>query len=175
MKTPKQQMLASLEAFGKLFQLPSPTPDYLEAIQTVLKFHNWDIDQFNNALNALTQDDKYAEISRFGKYPTIHDYLRVDKQIKSAPFYQALSRYMSGSWWEKDTILELATPQQMNAIEISGGLSKLYERANGEMATPIYKLIDIVAQNESEAPSDAIDNSHRIGKPINLAQIIFRK
>lgn len=168
MKTAKQYMLESLEAFGKLFQLPDPTPEYLETIQMALRSHKWKLSQFINALNALTQDERYAEASRFGKYPTIYDYLRIDRQIRSKNFYDALSSYLSGNWWKREIVLELATPAQMNAIESAGGLKKLYERANNDLPTPVYKLVDVVAQNESEAPTKTITTAMRIGaiKPI---------
>ena len=39
------------------------------------------------------------------------------------------------------------------------------------MPTPVYKLVDIVAENESEAPTELIDTGHRIGAPTTLKQI----
>lgn len=175
MKTAKQHMLESLEAFGKLFQLPRPTADYLETIQIALRSHNWKLSQFNNALNMLTQDAEYAETARFGKYPTIYDYLRIDKQTKSAPFYNALSKYLSGDWWEKENVMKLATTEQANALLLSGGLNNLYERATGEIKTPVYKLVDIVTRNENESPEELIDTQHRIGQPTAMAQIMAEK
>lgn len=172
MNTKATEMIINLfTKFGVLYQLPAPDPEYVIAVQEYLSAHKWKLSELNGALNALLKDEKYAETARFGKYPAISDFFRVKQQIDSKPFYDALSSYLSGNWWEKDDILALATPEQMNAIETSGGLSKLYERANGEMATPVYKLVDIVAQNESEAPTETIDNSHRIGAPQTLKQI----
>lgn len=157
--------------FGVLCQLSAPDPEYVIAIQEYLSIHHWKLSELNKVLNTLLKDEKYIETARFGKYPTINDLFRIKQQIDSKPFYDALSSYLSGNWWEKENILALATPEQMNAIATSGGLSKLYERANGEMATPVYKLVDIVAQNESESPTEIIDTTARIGAPVEFNQI----
>lgn len=166
-----KDVIKSFKRFGVLYQLPEPNPEYVIAIQEYLSVHKWRLCEFNAVLNMLLRDEKYAETARFNKYPAISDFFRIKQQMDSKPFYDALSAYLSGSWWEKDTVLALATPEQENAIMASGGLSKLYERANGEMATPVYKLVDIVAQNESEAPVELIDTEHRIGKPQTMQQI----
>lgn len=162
-KTPKQIMMEELIVFSKLCQLPLPEPDYLKAIMMGLSAYKWNLGDFKRALRYLTQDDSYAEIARFGKYPTLHDFLRVKKQADSQPFYRALSAYLAGDWWEKDTIKELATPEQANAIYLSGGLENLYARATGDKPTPVYKLVEIVSKNESDTPVEIIDTSHRIG------------
>lgn len=175
MKTAKQHMLESLEAFGKLFQLPRPTPEYIEAIQIALQANKWMLSDFNNALNKLTQDESYAELARFGKYPTIYDFLRVKKQNESSRFYQTLGAYLAGNWWEKETILQIATPAQINAITLAGGLENLYQRATGEKSTPVYKLLEFVTKNETETPTELIDTEHRIGAPQSMHQIINQK
>ena len=170
-KTVKQKMMESLIAFGKLYQLQNPSQEYFETLRIVLHENKWRLSEFNNVLNLLLKDEKYADAARFGKYPTINDFFRIRQQTRSKPFYDALSAYLSGGWWEKDTVLMLASPAQINAITASGGLSKLYERANGEMSTPVYKLVDIISQNEAEAPAELIDIKHRIGAPQTLQQI----
>ena len=170
-KTTKQKMLESLEAFGRLFQLPSPPIEYFETLRTALHNYGWRLSEFNSVLNILVKDEKYAEIARFGKYPLISDYLRIRQQLKSKPFYETLSAYLSGCWWEKDNVLALASPAQENAIMMAGGLSNLYNRANSEKATPVYKLADIIAENESNAPTERIEITQRIGGPAPLQQI----
>lgn len=170
-KTAKQKMMESLIAFGKLYQLPMPSADYLETLQTALRAYKWRLSDFNNVLNQLVKDDTYAEIARFGKYPTIHDFLRIKQRLDSKPFYDALSAYLSGAWWEKENVLALATPAQSNALLLAGGLQNLYGRATGDISTPVYKLIDVVAAKESEAPEELIDVGHRIGAPASLQQI----
>lgn len=171
-KTPKQHMTESLIQFGRLFQLPEPSAEYVDAIYNALHSYQWTLKQFVSVLNQLVKNSKYIESARFGKYPTIYDFLHTKSQLDSKPFYDALSAYLSGEWWTKDEVLTLATPTQMNAISLSGGLSKLYERANCEISTPVYKLVDIVAENESEVPAERIDNEHRIGGPSTLKQIV---
>lgn len=176
-KTVKQKMLESLIAFGKMYQLPTPSADYLETLQAALHSDTqngqpkWRLHDFHKVLNLLLRDDKYAECARFGRYPTVHDFFRIRKQIDSNDFYTALSMYLSGAWWEKDRVLSLASPAQANAIMQAGGLSCLYERAHGDIPTPVYKLVDMIAQNESEAPTEIIDTEHRIEKPQTLKQI----
>lgn len=171
-KTTKQKMLESLEAFGRLFQLPPPPIEYFETLRAALHNYGWKLSDFNAALNMLVKDEKYTETARFGKYPLISDYLRVKQISKSKLFYEALSAYLSGCWWEKDNILALATPAQENALMMAGGLSGLYQRATSDIATPVYKLIDIVTERESEAPTERIDMEHRIGAPTSMKQII---
>ena len=171
MKTSKQYMLGYLEAFGKMFQLPSPSADYVEVIHTALQAYKWKLSDFYKVLNQLVKDDSYAEIARFGKYPMIHDYLRVKRQMDSSGFYSALGSYLSGNFWERDDVLALATPEQMNAITMAGGLSNLYARATGEKPTPVYKLVDTIAKYESESPDETIDTQHRISGPTSLQQI----
>lgn len=175
MKTPKQIMLEHLEMFGKMFNLPAPDATYLETIQQALHVKGWKISEFLAVLNALTTDDKYAESARFGKYPMLYDYLRIKKRIDSKDFYDSLAAYLSGCWWEKETVLALATPEQSNALIAAGGLSNLYQRASGDMPTAVTKLVDIVAEHEEESPSQTIDTSHRIGKTEPLKQIILKK
>lgn len=157
--------------FGVLCQLPAPDPEYMIAIQEYLSAQRWRLSELNNVLNQLLKDEKYAEFARFGKYPIVHDFLRIKQKMDSKPFYDALSTYLSGAWWEKDRVLSLASPAQANAIMQAGGLSNLYQRATADMPTPVYKLVDIVAQNESEAPTELIDTEHRIEKPQTLKQI----
>ncbi len=172
MKTAKQFMMEQMIIFGKLYQLPSvPTPEYMEALQVALRSYGWTIGDFRQALAQLTRDDSYAETARFGKYPTIHDFLRVKKQTDSQPFYKALGAYLSGDWWEKDTIKQLATPEQHNAILLAGGLENLHARATGDKPTPVYKLVELVSKNESEAPIEKIDTTNRIGGPAAMHQI----
>lgn len=170
-KTVKQKMLDSLEAFGKLFQLPPVPADYFETLRAALHNYGWRLSEFNEVLNILVKDEKYAEIARFGKYPLISDYLRIKQQLKSKPFYESLSAYLSGCWWEKDNVLGLASPTQKNAIMMAGGLSNLYQRATGDVPTPVYKLVDIITEYEAEAPTERIDTTHRIGGPTTMKQI----
>ena len=170
-KTAKQYMMENLIIFGKLYQLPNPAPEYLEALQAALRSYGWTLGDFRHALSQLTKDDTYAETARFGKYPTIHDFLRIKRQTDSQPFYVALGAYLAGDWWAKDTVKRLATPEQSNAILLAGGLDNLYNRATGEKATPVYKLVELVAKNESEAPLEKIDTTNRIGGPAAMHQI----
>lgn len=174
-KTSRQYITEALIRFGRLFQLPEPQAEYVDAIHNALHTQKWKLSTLLNVLNRLSTDQAYAETARFGKYPTIYDYLRIEKQLKSANFYQVLTSYLSGNWWEKETIFELATEQQENAITLAGGLENLYNRATSDIPTPVYKLVDIVAQNESEAPEQLIDTSHRIGQPTPMAQIMAQK
>ena len=171
-KTVKQKMLDSLEAFGKLFQLPPVPADYFETLRAALHNYGWRLSEFNAVLNILVKDEKYAETARFGKYPMISDYLRIKQLQQSKPFYDALSAYLSGCFWEKDNVLALASPAQENAIMMAGGLSGLYRRTKGDIPTPVYKLINIIAENEANAPTERIDNQHRIGAPISMKQIV---
>lgn len=170
-KTPKQIMMETFVMFGKIFQLPFPDPDYVEAMQVALRSYGWTIGDFKRVLNQLTRDDSYAETARFGKYPTAHDFLRIKKQIDSQPFYSALGAYLSGDWWAKDTIKQLATPEQANAIVLAGGLDNLYNRATGDKPTPVYKLVELVAKSEAESPVEKIDTAHRIAAPVAMNQI----
>lgn len=172
-KTPRQYMTEFLIQFGRMFQLPEPPAEYIDAIYTALHEYNWTIRQFAQVLNELVKDETYTEQSaRFGKYPMISDYMRIKQKSASKPFYDALSAYLSGSWWEKDNIMALATPTQANAIMQAGGLKNLYERATGDMPTPVYKLINIVSENESEAPQEIIDIKHRINAPTTLQKML---
>lgn len=173
-KTVKQRMMESLIAFGKMYQLPMPTADYLETLQAALHAYKWRLSEFNNVLNLLLKDDKYAEFARFGKYPTIHDYLRIKQRINSKPFYDSLSAYLSGDWWEKDNVLALASPAQATAIMQAGGLTTLYQRATSDRAIPVYKLVDIVAENESATPTEATDTGHRLGAPTTMKLSLAR-
>ena len=172
MKTPRQYMTELLIKFGRMFQLPEPPAEYVDAIYTALQGQNWTVKEFAIILNTLVNDDKYTEQSaRFGKYPMISDYLRTKKQSKSKEFYDSLSAYLSGDWWEKENVLKHASPAQKNAIMQAGGLENLYQRATGDIPTPVYKLVDTIAENESEVPTELIDTEHRIGKPQTLKQI----
>lgn len=170
-KTSIQYMTGFLIKFGQMFQLPEPPAEYIKAIHSALHEYKWTLGQFSQALNQLVKDEKYAESARFGKYPMISDYLRIKQRFDSKEFYDALSSYLSGNWWEKDNVLALATPAQHNAITMAGGLSNLYQRATSDTPTPVYKLVDIVVENESETPTELIDVSHRIGAPTTLKQI----
>ena len=171
-KTPRQYMTEFLIKFGRMFQLPEPSAEYIDAIYTAIHGQNWTIKQFTVVLNILTTDEKYTEQSaRFGKYPMISDYLRIKKHSDSKPFYDALSAYLSGCFWEKENIIEYASPAQANAIMQAGGLENLYQRATGDIPTPVYKLVDMIAENESETPTELIDTGHRIGKPQSMKQI----
>lgn len=171
MKTTKQYMGEQLIIFANLFQLPNPTMEYIESLQIALRSYGWTLGDFRKALSQLTRDDAYAETARFGKYPTIHDFLRIKKQTDNQPFYTALGAYLAGDWWAKETVTQLATPEQNNALVLSGGLDNLYNRANGEKSTPVYKLVELVAKNESEAPLEKIDTTNRIGGPAAMYQI----
>ena len=171
MKTAKQYMGEQLIIFANLFQLPNPTMEYIESLQIALRSYGWTLGDFRQTLAQLTRDDSYAETARFGKYPTIHDFLRIKRQTDSQPFYKALGAYLAGDWWEKATINQLATPEQHTAIMLAGGLENLHARATGDKPTPVYKLVELVAKNESEAPAERIDTTHRIGSPTAMAQI----
>lgn len=171
MDTPKQKIMKYMLDFGKLYQLPHPPVDYIETLYAILHENKWRFSELEAVLRNLLHDDKYAEVARFGKYPTYYDLNRVKKQIKSKDFYDALTSYLSGCFWEKENILKYASPAQKNAIMQAGGLENLYQRATGDMATPVYKLIDIISQNESDTPLETIDTNHRIGVPQTLKQI----
>lgn len=175
MKTARQYITEALIKFGRLFQLPEPQAEYVDAIHNALHAKKWKLSTFMDVLNSMTTDQNYAETARFGKYPTIYDYLRIEKQRKSANFYQVLTSYLGGNWWEKEIVLELATEQQINAITMAGGLENLYNRATSDTPTPVYKIVDIVAQNETESPEQLIDTSHRIGQTTPIAQIMAQK
>lgn len=166
-----EAILGMFKKFGVLYQLPTADPEYVLGIQEYLSAQKWRLSELSNALNALLKDEKYAESAKFGKYPTIPDFLRVKKRSDSKPFYDALSAYLSGCFWEKENILEYASPAQANAIMQAGGLENLYQRATGDMPTPVYKLVDMIAENESETPTELIDTGHRIGKPQSMKQI----
>lgn len=166
-------MTELLIKFGRMFQLPEPPAEYVDSIYNALHGQNWTVKQFAAILNQLVTDKAYTEQSaRFGKYPMISDYLRVKKQSESKEFYESLSAYLSGCYWEKENIASLATPEQRNAITLAGGLENLYQRATGNMPTPVYKLIDIITENELEAPAELIDTEHRISGPATLKQIL---
>ena len=169
-KTTKQKMMESLVLFGRLYQLEKPTQEYFEALRSVLHSRKWRLSEFNKVLNILLKDDKYAELARFGKYPTINDFFRIKQKIDNKPFTDALSLYLSGCYWEKENVLTLATPAQLNAIEASGGLSAMYSRANGNYAIPVEKIVDSILVNESVGLTKNIDTNHRIGGP-NLLKI----
>lgn len=171
-KTPRQYMTEYLISFGRMFQLPEPPAEYIDAIYNALHTYQWTLKQFANVLNQLVHDEKYAETARFGKYPTINDFIRIKKQMESHEFYSTLSAYLSGAWWEKEQIMQIATTAQKNAIALAGGLDNLYQRATCDVPTPVYKLVDIVTTNESESPEELIDTQHRIGKPTSMTQII---
>ena len=166
-----EKIINMFTKFGILYQLPTPDPEYVVSIQEYLSGQKWRLSELGYVLNALLKDEKYAESARFGKYPTINDFLRINTQRESKSFYYALSSYLSGNWWEKDNVLALATPAQINAIMQAGGLSNLYQRATGDKSTPVYKLVDIIAENESEVPTELIDTDHRIGAPTTLKPI----
>lgn len=171
-KTPRQYMTELLIKFGRMFQLPEPPAEYVDAIYTAIHGQEWTIKQFAVVLNTLVTDEKYTEQSaRFGKYPMISDYLRIKHRSDAKDFYDSLSAYLSGCFWEKENVLKYASPAQKNAIMQAGGLENLYQRATGDMPTPVYKLIDIISQNESETPTELIDTGHRIGAPTTLKQI----
>ena len=172
MKTAKQYMMEELLQFGIVFQLPRVELAYLEAIQAELRARNWMLSDFKRTLAFLKTDAMYADAARFGKYPTINDFLRAKKELGSKDFYLALSNYLAGDYWEKENIDRIATPEQKNAITLAGGLQNLYARATGDTPTPIYKLIDMVSQNESESPAQIIDTSRQITGPASLKQIL---
>lgn len=170
MKTAKQYLMESLIIFGQMFQLPKPSPEYLESIQVALRAYGWTVGDFKKVLWQLVKDDSYAESARFGKYPTIHDFLRVKKQLEAQPFYTALSAYLSGDWFVKEHINKIATPAQKDALLMSGGLENLYARATDEKSTPIYKLLNLVANNENA--NNKNDNSVlTIGTPQKTLEI----
>lgn len=173
MKTAKQHMMEELLQFGIVFQLPRVELAYLEAIQAELRARRWMLSDFKKALVFLKSDPAYADAARFGKWPTINDFLRARKEIGSKAFYVALSNYLAGDYWEKETIARIATPEQKNALTLAGGLQNLYARATGDTPTPIYKLIDLVAQNESEAPAQVIDTTRQISAPSSIGQILL--
>lgn len=172
MKTSLQAVTEAFIKFGKLYQLDRPEPEYIDLVIEALRSHGWKVKDFMNTLNQLVHDDKYAECAKFGKYPTIHDFLRVKHRLESKDFYDSLAAYLSGCWWEKETVLALATPEQSNALIAAGGLSRLYERATADIPTPVHKLLDIVSEHEEEAPNTTIDTDHRIGAPQTIKQII---
>ena len=166
-----ETIINMFKKFGVLYQLPTADPEYVLGIQEYLSAQRWRLSELSNALNALLKDEKYAESAKFGKYPTIPDFLRVKRRSDSKPFYDALSAYLSGCFWEKRNICTLASPAQANAILQAGGLESLYQRATSDMPTPVYKLVDMIAENESEVPTELIDTDHRIGAPTTLKQI----
>lgn len=157
--------------FGVLYQLPTPDPEYVLAIQEYLSLHRWHLSDISSVLNALLKDEKYAESAKFGKYPTPNDFFRIKHRSDSQDFYDSLSAYLSGAYWEKENVLKYATSAQINAIMQVGGLEHLYQRATGDIPTPVYKLVDMVAETESEVPIELIDTEHRLGKPQTLKQI----
>ena len=167
-----KKVIALFQRFGILFQLPAPDPEYVMAIQEFLSSKHWKLSDLEKAFTQLVADEIYVETAKFGKYPTINDFLRVRQQTESQPFYRALSAYLAGDWWEKDTINQIATPEQRNAILLAGGLENLHARATGEKPTAIHKLLEIVAQNVAESPTELIDTSHRIGAPSTMEQIV---
>lgn len=174
-KTPRQYLTEFLIKFGRMFQLPEPPAEYVDAIYNALHDYGWTIKQFVLVLNTLVKDTKYTEQSaRFGKYPMISDYLRIKQRIDSKPFYDSLSAYLSGDWWEKDNVLALASPAQATAIMQAGGLTTLYQRATSDRAIPVYKLVDIVAENESATPTEATDTGHRLGASTTMKLSLAR-
>lgn len=171
-KTPRQYITEFLIKFGRMFQLPEPPAEYIDAIYTAIHGQNWTIKDFLNVLNKLVHDERYTEQSaRFGKYPMISDYFRIKRQIDSQPFYESLTMYLSGCWWEKENCSALASPGQKQAIIQAGGLENLYQRATGDMATPVYKLVDIISTNESDMTQESINTNQCIDAPAEMKQI----
>ena len=72
------QMTQAFIKFGKLFQLPEPTAEYVQAIQQELSDKKWTIGRLQDALEWLKYDTGYNEASRYNKYPTICDLYRAD-------------------------------------------------------------------------------------------------
>lgn len=171
-KTAIQYMQEILNKFRILMQLPPLEPEYIVCIQMELRARKWRLSDFKKAVDSLMQDEKYAAEARFGKYPTIQDFLRVRSTTASKAFYAALARYLQGDWWEKETVLNLATGPQLNALTLAGGLGNLYDRAHADYATPINKLLDLVAENEGEAPVEIIDEKRQLAAPITAGDAI---
>lgn len=170
-----ERIINMFTKFGVLYQLPTPDPEYVVGIQEYLSVQGWRLSELSSVLNALVKDEKYAESAKFGKYPTINDFLRIKAQKDSQPFYESLTSYLSGCFWEKENVLKYASPAQANAIMMAGGLSNLYQRATGDMPTPVYKLVDIITEYEAEAPTEKIDTTHRIGGPATMKQITTKR
>ena len=75
-------VIEALETFGKVFQLPPPAPEYIEAIQAELSANKWTLGQMRAALNYLKYDPEYNRAAKYNKYPTICDYNRADFALK---------------------------------------------------------------------------------------------
>jgi len=67
--------------FGKLFQLPEPSAEYITAIQEELSGNKWTIKRIQVALEWLKYDNGYNDASRYNKYPTICDIYRADAEV----------------------------------------------------------------------------------------------
>lgn len=72
------QITQAFVKFGKLFQLPEPPAEYVQAIQEELSNDKWTVSRLEDALNWLKGDTQYNETARFNKYPTICDIYRAD-------------------------------------------------------------------------------------------------
>lgn len=68
--------------FGKLFQLPEPSAEYVQAIQEELSDNTWTIERLVDALDWLKGDTEYNISARYNKYPTICDIYRADYEYK---------------------------------------------------------------------------------------------
>lgn len=151
----KNYLTQLLYVFGKLFQLPKPDVEYIEALYVALHNYGWTTTDLKRVINQLTRDEKYIDVARFGKYPTISDFVRVKHELDSKPFYNALRAYLSGDWWMKEDVLELATDEQRIAIGYNGGLEKMWEKAtDSSKAIPVYKIIESVQKSEPEQQKD---------------------
>jgi hypothetical protein len=169
----KNYLTQLLFVFGKLFQLSKPEAEYIEALYMALHNYGWTTADLKRVINELTRDEKYVEISRFGKYPTIADFVRVKHELDSKPFYDALRAYLSGDWWMKEEIWELATDEQKIAIEYNGGLTKLWERATDSTSKqiPVYKLIESVQKSEPVQDKDMFLRLPMLEKTDNIKQL----
>lgn len=74
------QVTQAFVKFGKLFQLPEPSAEYVQAIQVELSKDKWTIKRLGNALNWLKGDVEYNITARYNKYPTICDIYRADHE-----------------------------------------------------------------------------------------------
>lgn len=75
------QITQAFVRFGKLFQLPEPPADYIQAIQEELSDSKWTIQRIQDALEYLKGDTQYNESARYNKYPTICDIYRADFEL----------------------------------------------------------------------------------------------
>ena len=74
------QITHAFVKFGKLFQLPEPPAEYVQAIMQELSDNTWTIERLENALEWLKGDTEYNQSARYNKYPTICDIYNADHE-----------------------------------------------------------------------------------------------